>query len=230
MTAAKESENGPKLTMICAAGQLCVFAAGKPIAEIGATPPPAHGRSDWQRSSGELRSAFDTHHLHCIENESNLRYWKNKENRILLAGSDGTEKLFHHSLFWWCDHFITDALAVYGETQGMGQDKTDITIVTEVGSIVIEVKWLGKNEKGTSYAQVRINEGMIQVADYLNRNQRLIQGYVVIYDARSEQDYKDKSSYPGTSRHQRCEEPVLYFLRSEAPSARAGRLAAEMQP
>jgi hypothetical protein len=112
----------------------------------------------------------------------------------------------------------------------MGQDKTDITIVTEVGSIVIEVKWLGKNENNTSYVQVRINEGMIQVADYLNRNQRLIQGYLVIYDARCEQEHKDKSSYPGASRHQKCEEPVLYFLRSETPSARAGRLAAEMQP
>jgi hypothetical protein len=229
VTAAKASESGPTLTMLCAAGQLCVFAAGKPIAEIGASPPPVQGRSDWQRSSWELKGALDTHFLHCIENQKGLRYWANKDKRTLLAGPDGTEKLFHHSLFWWLSNFITDALDVYGETQGMGQDKTDITIVTEAGSIVTEVKWLGKNENGTSYAEVRINEGMIQVADYLTRNQRLIQGYLVLYDARCEQDYKEKSSYPASCRHQKCEEPILYFLRSETPSDRGARLAAEMQ-
>lgn len=156
VTAAKASEIGPTLTMLCAAGQLCVFAAGKPIAEIGTAPPPVQGRADWQRSSWELRDALNTHFLHCIENEKGLRYWASKAKRTLLAGPDGTEKLFHHSVFWWLSNFITDALDVYGETQGMGQDKTDITIVTEAGSIVTEIKWLGKNENGTSYVEVRI--------------------------------------------------------------------------
>lgn len=70
-------------------------------------------------------------------------------------------------------------------------------------------------------SKCEFNEGMIQVADYLTRNQRLIQGYLVLYDARSEQHHKDKSSYTASSRHQKCEEPILYFLRSETPSDRA---------
>lgn len=229
--AATESENGPTVCLLCSAGQIGVFAAGKVVAEIGTAPPPLVGRADWQRSWMELRESFDDHFHHCIEKEAQLRYWADRRNRVLLVGPDKTEKLFHHSLFWWCNHFIKDALDVYGETQGMGQDKTDITIVTEVGNIVIEVKWLGRNANNTSYAQIRIHEGMIQVAEYLNRpNSRLMQGYLVIYDARSSAENQNESDYPATCRHDKCKEPMIYFLRSETPSELASRLAAESQP
>jgi len=112
----------------------------------------------------------------------------------------------------------------------MGQDKTDITIVTEVGNIVIEVKWLGQNENKTRYVQVRIHEGMVQVADYLSRNAKLMQGYLVIYDARVDDVHQKESAYPATCRHAKCAEPVIYFLRSETPSELAVRVAAESQP
>lgn len=224
--AAAASEKGPSLCVLCSAGQICVFAAGRVIAEIGSAPPPIQGRSDWQRSWRELRAAFDDHFRHCIESEQALRYWSDRKRRLLLAGPDGTEKLFHHSLFWWCNKFIKDALDVYGEANSMGQDKTDITIVTEVGNIVIEVKWLGKNENKTTYAEIRIKEGLLQVADYLGRNKRLMQGYVVIYDGRPDADHKNGCGYPPACRHAKCEEPVIYFLRSETPSELAVRVAA----
>lgn len=225
--AAKESENGPTVCLLCSAGQVVVFAAGKVVAEIGTAPPPILGQIDLRRSYTELQESFDDHFHHCIESEKALRYWADRRRRILLAGPDGTEKLFHHNLFWWCNNFIKDALDVYGETQAMGQDKTDITIVTEVGNIVIEVKWLGRNENDTRYAKVRIQEGMLQVADYLNRNSRLMQGYLVVYDARSVEVHQSDSGYPATCRHDKSKEPVIYFLRSETPSELASRLAAE---
>jgi hypothetical protein len=228
--AVTESQDGPCLCLLCSAGQIGVFAAGKVVAEICTAPPPIQGRADWQRSWRELRESFDDHFHHCIESEKALRYWFDRKKRILLAGPDGTEKLFHHNLFWWCNNFIRDALDVYGETRSMGQDKTDITIVTEIGNIVIEVKWLGQNESKTRYTQVRIQEGMIQVADYLNRNGRLMKGYLVIYDGRSDEAHEKECAYPATCRHAKCEEPVVYFLRSETPSELASRMAAENQP
>jgi hypothetical protein len=173
----------------------------------------------------ELPDCINDHFINCIANEKNLRYWSDRRRRILLVGPDKTEKLFHHSLYWWCVHFIKDALDVYGEAQSMGQDKTDITIVTELGSIVIEVKWLGRNQSNTTYLQVRIEEGLRQVAEYLQRNSRLIKGYLVIYDARDEQTHQCGCSYPPTSRHSQCEEPIIFFLRSETPSELAGRAA-----
>lgn len=227
VTATEKSERESTLCVICAAGQLCLFVGGKAIAEIGAAPPPHHGRSDWMRSCTELRQCFDDHFREYVESEKGLRYWSDRKKRVLLAGPDGTEKLFHHSLFWWCRSFISDAIDVFGETQALGQDKTDITIITEVGSIVVEVKWLGKNERGTAYVEVRIHEGVLQVADYLTRNPRLMLGYLVLYDGRSEADNRNACSYPASDRHDKCEEPVIYFLRSETPSEMATRRAAE---
>ncbi len=229
VAAAEASDNPPNLAFLCAAGQLCVFAAGKPIAEIGVKLPPIERCADLRRPWREIKSSLNEHFSHCIQSEKGCRYWHDRRRRILLAGPDGTEKIFHHNLFWWCNNFINDALDVFGETQGMGQDKTDITIVTEAGSIVIEVKWLGRNESNTRYAQIRINEGMLQVADYLNRNPRLMTGYVVIYDARSDEEHRTESTYPIASRHEKCHEPLVYFLRSETPSEHAVRVAAEAQ-
>ena len=225
-TAATESEKGPFLTVLCSAGHLCIFFDGKPIGEIGAPPPPTAGRIDLNRSWKELSRSFGDHFVHCVENEKSFRYWQDRKKRILLAGPDGTEKLFHQSLFWWLNHYIADALSVFGEAYGMGQDKTDINVVTEVGSILIEVKWLGENENGTKYPQARIHEGMLQVADYLDRDGRLVNGYLLAYDARPEALHINSSSYPPDCQHYKCEEPIIYFLRSETPSERASRKVA----
>jgi hypothetical protein len=227
LAATNKSDKEGSLCVVCGAGQLWIFTAGKLIAEIGDAPPPIAGRADWRRSWRELLKSFDEHFEHCVDSEKGFRYWHDRKKRVLLVGPDRTEKLFHHSLFWWCNNFIIDAIDVHGEANAMGQDKTDITIVTEIGSIVIEVKWMGKNAKNTRYAQVRIKEGMIQVADYLNRNKRLMQGFLVIYDARDDQAHSTKSTYPKKFRHTRCEPPVIYFLRSETPSEMAVRVAAE---
>jgi len=227
MAAASKSDKEDSLCVVCGAGQLWIFTAGKLIAEIISAPPPIAGRADLRRSWRELRKSFDEHFEHCVEGEKEVRYWADRKKRVLLVGPDRTEKIFHHSLFWWCNTFIVDAIDVHGEANAMGQDKTDITIVTQDGSIVVEVKWMGQNKNKTRYAQVRIKQGMIQVADYLKRNRRLMQGFLVIYDARSEQAYDKKSTYPKKCRHARCEEPIIYFLRSETPSERAERVAAE---
>lgn len=224
-SAAAESEGGPCICMVCSAGGVIIFAAGKLVAEIGTVSAPSPSESNWKHSWTELRECLDGHFRECIVNEKLLRFWQDRKKRILLAGPDGTEKLFHHNVFWWCKNFIVDALDVYGEAQSMGQDKTDITVVTEVGNIVIEVKWLGINENNTKFAQVRIDEGLIQVADYLSRNGKLMKGYLVMYDARSEESHTTESSYTANARHVNCEEPVIYFLRSETPSERGVRLA-----
>jgi hypothetical protein len=214
-----------RVTALCSAGQIMICAAGKPISELITMDLALEKRLEWERSWTELPQALNDHFIHCVSNEQNLRYWSDRRRRILLAGPDGTEKLFHHSLFWWCYNFIKDAFDVYGEAQSMGQDKTDITIVTESGSIVVEVKWLGKNENNTTYVQVRIEEGLRQVADYMRRNSRLIKGYLVIYDARDEEVHQSGCSYPESCKHDQCEEPLIFFLRSETPSELAARTA-----
>lgn len=225
VSASKYSENGPSLVALCSANQISVYVAGKPIADLSDSQGGPIGRSDWMMPATELRDSFDLHFKHCIENQKLVSYWGDRKKRILAKGQDGTEKLFHHCLFWWCKHFVSDALTVFGETLGLGQDKTDITIVTEVALIVVEVKWLGTNGT-TEFKEDRIEAGMVQVIDYLNRDSALSKGYLVLYDGRSEEDCKTKRSF--SSNHVKCESPIFYFLRSETPSERADRLAAAM--
>lgn len=225
VSASDESEKMSSVSALCSGQEILLFAAGKVIAEIGIAPVNLGDAADWKRSWRELDHSLDDHFEHCVENEKNLRYWEDRVSRTLLAGPDGTEKIFHHSLFWWCSNFIRDAIDVYGEAQAMGQDKTDITIVTDIGNIVVEVKWLGKNENGTSYSQVRIDEGMIQVADYLSRNSKLMKGYLVLYDGRNEDAHKTQSGHVADNKHPKSNTPLIYFLRSETPSIRAVNLA-----
>jgi hypothetical protein len=120
---------------------------------------------------------------------------------------------------------LSDSLKVYGETLGMGQIKTDITVVTSVGLLVIEVKWMGKNQSGTTYEEIRIREGLEQVGQYLAKDDKIFGGYVVLYDARPDDVHNAQCSYPDSCIPDRCERPVIYFLPSETPSQAATRLA-----
>jgi len=185
-----------------------------------ATPPVAN---PWKHTIAELDVLLADHMRECIDNERRVRYWADKAQRILLSGPDGTERIFHHDLFWWLDRFVIDRLSVFGETRGLGQDATDITVVTIAGNFVVEVKWLGKNDGGTTYDQERINEGLRQVRTYLQNDTKLVRGFVVLYDGRPRDQHDTQSTFDNDSRHPDCDPPHLLFLRSEAPSVAAKR-------
>jgi len=181
------------------------------------------------RSWVDLDKAFDDHFASRIDLQRGLTYWKNRATRSLAVGPKGTEYIFQHDLVWWFDNFIHDALDVYAEPTGVGQDKTDIAIVTQVGTIVIEVKWLGTNENGTTYGEIRITEGLVQVDEYLTRNEKFNKGYLVIYDGRTKNDHNNSSNYDVAVKHERCEPPVIFFLQNETPSEKGVRVAREMR-
>jgi hypothetical protein len=117
---------------------------------------------------------------------------------------------------------------VFGETLGLGQDKTDITIVSVEGSYVIEVKWMGKNKSNTEHNEERIDEGLVQIALYLENDKQLICGYLVIYDARSLDVHKTRCGYNESLRHGFCQTPRIIFLESETPSQAGERIVAEL--
>lgn len=192
------------------------------------------GHNELKLSSGIPRrpmNDFDLllkdHYDNDIKDESAVDYWKDKPNRILLRGHHGTEWIFQKALYSWLDKFVIDKLRVYAEPCGFGQDKHDITVVTEKAIFVVEIKWLGKNEKKDSYDQDRINEGLVQLKEYLTNDESLYKGYLVAYDARSLDDHKGKSFHDEQFRHQNCEIPKIIFLESENPSKKAVRIVKE---
>ena len=106
---------------------------------------------------------------------------------------------------------------ICAEPLGLGQDKTDIIVVTVSGRHVVEVKWLGKNERGTTYAESRIGEGLRQVKIYLDNDDKLMAGYLVVYDARSAAENTSKCQYANADLHAMCARPMIHFLESVSP-------------
>jgi hypothetical protein len=172
----------------------------------------------WRKPFSEFPTILDDHVEICLKSEKLTKYWHNKAKRILRSVPDGTEKIFHHSLYWWVKNFVADTLRVYGETRGMGQDATDITIVTSGGSYVIEVKWMGKNEKNNSHDRLRIDQGLQQVKLYLENDPELVGGFLVLYDGRDFKTHTDDSAYADNLRHITCQRPMIIFLESDTPS------------
>jgi hypothetical protein len=184
-------------------------------AGISSTARPA---SRWPRPFSDIEGLLKDHVDNYIAREQATRYWFDKAQRILLTGPDGTEYIFQNALYWWLRHYVSDSIDVYAEPTKHGQDKTDIVVTTFDGKYVIEVKWLGKNQKNTKYGEGRIQEGIAQVAIYLNNDEKLIWGHLIIYDARVADEHQNKRSYDKTQQHIRCSEPRLIYLENESPT------------
>jgi hypothetical protein len=161
------------------------------------------------------------HFNHCVAREQRVQYWHEKAKRILSTGVEGTEAIFQHSLMTWLKDNVLDQLDVYAEpAKKFGQDKTDVIVIAPSGRYLIEVKWLGKNQNNTSYGEKRINEGLLQVKIYMD-NTACVQGFLAVYDGRSEKDHQSKSSYNKKLMHALCNPPRIFFLDSANPSAAA---------
>lgn len=224
---AKTSEQG-KLGLRIERNYCHVFLLGKLIEEVdllnpGSSAPTA---SPYRRPIREFNLIVLDHKRASVDREQGFRYWADRSQRVLLVGPDKTEKLFHHDLFQWLRLFVSDALRVFGETRGMGQDKTDITIVTQYGDHVVEVKWVGTNGR-TIYGEDQINVGLAQLNSYMENDPLLVCGYLVVYDARSLDKHTNASQFDETLRHIRCCPPIILFLESETPSEIGERLATE---
>ena len=119
-----------------------------------------------------------------IAREQATRYWFDKAQRILLTGqTDGTEYIFQHALYWWFAPLrVADSVDVYAEpTKHLARIRRTSLSLRSDGKYVIEVKWLGKNQKKTTYGEGRIQEGIAQVAIYLNNDAKLVWGHLIIY-------------------------------------------------
>lgn len=198
--------------------------------KIASASGPTAPSQAWYKPFAQFSLMLNDHMEGAVQYEKQLRYWKEKKKRILLVGPDGTEKLFHGSLYWWLDTFLTDKLKVYAQPLGFGQDSTDIMVISSSGGVyLIEIKWLGVNEKNTRYARTQITAGLIQVKQYLTKDKSILEGYLVVYDARKRVQHDSDSDYDKRHLHERCREPFLLFLESETPSQIGAELAKPAQ-
>lgn len=190
---------------------------------------PLGQRGRYQRSIEEFQQILDDHNESRIKLEKGPRYWRDKAKRILLEGPDGTEGIFHQDLSWWLRENVSDHIDVYQEPSAHGLDKIDIVIVTTNGSRVIEVKWMGENEKKTKYGRAAINQGLYQLKQYLDHDDKYVWGYLVVYDGRDAAAHKTDSSFDATNKHTLCDDPAIIFLESDNPSQAAKAVAAAQE-
>ena len=198
---------------------LYVILAGDLLAEhdvMDASKLPPAGIA-FYRPTKQLRELIFDHADNEVARETGVKYWADRNKRVLLAAPESTEKIFQRSLLTWLRHYISDKIRIISETRGFGQDATDITVITGHGDYVIEVKWMGKNENGTSYDSSRVAEGVEQVKIYLDNDERLISGAVVLYDARAERS-KAGEMIEASLVHSRCQMPHIVWLESDTPS------------
>lgn len=179
---------------------------------------------NWSRSFADLRGLIDDHMENKVDGERGFRYWHDKDKRILLSVPDGTEQIFHLSLFEWLNMYVADRLTITAEPTGMGQNKTDIVVTTAAGGNIIEIKWLGENDKKTICRAEHISFGLEQVKKYLDRDKSMISGNVIVYDGRTEAQHSSDKGWKAEHKHHLCSDPLIRFLPSESTSSAAKKV------
>lgn len=147
----------------------------------------AGAASSFNRQVEDYPESIKDHYRQEVKRASSLKHWKNTKKRILIGGK--TEKIFHESLFAWLERELKNANCnVIKEPQKSNNDKMDIWI-QEFGRFhVIEVKWMGKNEK-TIYNADKIKLGLAQLQQYAENDPFPETSTLVVYDGRVRDEF-----------------------------------------
>ncbi len=161
-----------------------IYIKGIPAKELNINFPLSSPRVNKRmaRSSKEYRlSIIDFYNNRVKYNVTN--HWHDKTKRILKGGK--TEDIFQDSLANWLDENISDGIAI-PKVKKISKDETDIEIKAYGGnSYLIEIKWLGSNEKSrTPYDESRLRDSITQVVNYLEIDKEVLDATLVVYDGR----------------------------------------------
>jgi hypothetical protein len=180
-------------------------------------------------SAREYRQLINRHYVEEVYGEKGVKYWRNKEDRILL---DNPEIIFHGPLWSYLDQYLVDGTPDREATIGGTTDRTDIRITdwTNKARYIIEIKCLGrtslnKPEKSDDWA----NAGLDQLNLYLKEEEKsTCLGTLVLYDGRME-DKKIKWC-AGIDCHPSYDNnPMRFYLESESASVKAKRIVRNLK-
>lgn len=164
---------------VCACGRTVGFFNLRHPTEL----PPA-GPS-FNRAAADYQFAVLDHYKRCVQYGQRTDHWADRPSRILrsrLGSAHKTELIFHNDLHHWLE---TNLLAqVWSSPRDTTRDQLDIIISAPTGkTYLIEVKWMGKNEK-SSYTIKTVSKGLKQMGTYLTKQPKISEGLLVAYDGR----------------------------------------------
>lgn len=211
-----------------------IYANGCCIKELDVLHPKSGPRqtTKFSRLAKDFPLIIHDHYMKHVKYAQSTSHWHDREKRILRCTPQQTEFIFHKDLWNWFEDHKTDFI-VFGEVRKLSPDRTDIELVTTKGGkrYIIEIKWLGKNSNKTEFTESKIKDGIKQINQYLERERHTLIAALVVYNGRSEDNYKKLNSVSTDFSDDWCElsqwgdeqvpargKCLIYFLDSKTAS------------
>lgn len=184
------------------------YADGRCVKEIDILNPRSSPRqlTKLSRQAKDFPLIILDHYQKHVKYAQSTEHWDDRDKRILRCAPQKTEFIFHKDLWNWLEDHKTDFI-VYGEAKKLSPDRTDIELVTIKGAkrYILEVKWLGKNANNTEYNEDRIEQGIKQIKQYLQRERQTLIAALVIYNGRAVGKYQSLAASAASFNEDWCE-------------------------
>jgi hypothetical protein len=165
-----------------------VYACGYTVEHFDLRSPhtaPAK-TSRFSRRADDYELSILDHYSECVRFWQRSDHWADRGNRKLrarLGSSHKTELIFHNDLHHWLKTHLEAQVWIH--PKDTTHDELDIGILSPTGrSYIVELKWMGINENGTSYAIKTVKKGLGQLRAYLTKQAKVVRGTLVAYDGR----------------------------------------------
>lgn len=163
-----------------------VISKGMIIDDINALSPGNIPSVDKQTAlnARDYKESLKLFYQKRIRYAQHSSHWSDRAKRLLVSGK--TEEVFQKNLYNWLEENTTGGKIAF-EVGKITSDRTDIEIKLLESSdfYIIEVKWLGTNDKKNSLDIPRLKEGINQVNNYLDRDADVSEVCLVVYDGRN---------------------------------------------
>lgn len=184
------------------------YADGRCIKEIDILNPRSSPRQPTKlsRLAKDFPLIILDHYQKHVKYAQATEHWNDRDKRILRCAPQKTEFIFHKDLWNWLEDHKTDFI-VFGEVNKLSPDRTDIELITIKGAkrYILEIKWLGKNANNTEYKEDRIEQGIKQIKQYLQRDRQTLIAALVIYNGRAEGEYQSLAAAAASFNEDWCE-------------------------
>jgi hypothetical protein len=166
------------------------FTSGRINLEDPASKVGRLARNRFDADQYEL--AIRDHYRDAVKYFQETDHWHDRPKRTLRSGlgrCKTTEDIFHQSLVRWLERNLDGD--VRSKPRHTSSDEPDIHITSFRGKLyLVEVKWLGKNDRKTTHRRDWLEKAIRQLAEYLKKQPTVWRATIVAYDGRDKPSFE----------------------------------------